>query len=531
MQKELRTYDTTIGLSDYDEFSYCEKDKMWYEDKKEILPQPENESEVVNDLICEIKVNHDASIWDEFEDWDKLEEEQDGLENFAKYVIGDDSSWDCTDNTFMLKTPKQAFITGFNDYGLWGIENFIKKLKEQTYATEYLEDGGALKFIAWTDENNHTRFVIHSYNDGYNYLKTLFDITVDRNILISKLENILKIWHETVYNAIKEQERILNKKAENPHCESSVNHFFPEFRTPVKQIIDGNLKYFEREYGIKILFAIENGSRAWNMASKNSDYDVRFVFKRNAESYISLSKQKDVIEEYLDEEYRRCQAKDALIDMIGFDINKYLGLLLKSNPTAIEWLMSDTIYYGSNNLPIKEYIEKNFNPQTLIYHYISICKKHYNRYINENKKVTHKMYLYMLRGVLNALYVYKKNLIPPPDFTKTIEILKDDIPAEVYEKVKEIIEIKSSGLEKDVIERIKVLDAFIEEYVNRTFDDVPVRELDINVLNKYLKDEILNVVNQNSKNNSSNWLQKLIRFFIRVFVWILLLIAVFLTIK
>jgi len=518
MQKELRTYNHIIGLSDYDEFSYCEQDKMWYEDVKETLPQPENESEVVNDLICEIKVNHDAYIWYDFEDWDKLEDEQDGLENFAKFVIGDNNGWDCSDNAFLLKTPKQAFVTGFNEYGLWGIEKFIKKLKEQSYATEYLENGGALKFIAWTDENNQTRFVIHLYHNEYNYLKTIFDITIDRNMLISKLENVLKVWHETVYNAIKEQERILNKKAENPNCEYFVNHFFPEFRTPVKQIIDRKLKYFESEYGIKILFAIENGSRAWNMASKNSDYDVRFVFKRNVESYISLSEQKDVIEEYLDEEYRSCNAKDALIDMVGFDINKYLGLLLKSNPTAIEWLMSDIVYYGSNNLPIKEYVEKNFNPQTLIYHYISICKKHYNRYLKENKKVTYKMYLYMLRGVLNALYVYKKDLIPPLDFTKTIEILKDDIPADVYEKVKEIIKIKSSGLEKDAIERIKILDAFLEEYVNKTFDDVPVRELDINVFNKYLQDEILCIINQNSKNNSSNLLQKLIQIFkIRVF--------------
>lgn len=256
---------------------------MWYEDAKEVLPQPENASEILSDLICEIKVSHNVSIWNEVEDWDKLEEENEELVQFAQFVIGENWAWDCTNNAFLLQTPKQAFVTGFNEYGLWGIESFIKKLKEQVYATEYFEDGGALKFIAWTCENNQTRFVIHSYHKEYHYLETLFDITIDRDILISKLENILKIWHETVYKAIKEQEKILNKKAENPNYEASVNHFFPEFRAPVKKIIDRDLKYFERKYGIKILFAIENGSRAWNMTSKNSDYDVRFVFKRSAE--------------------------------------------------------------------------------------------------------------------------------------------------------------------------------------------------------------------------------------------------------
>ena len=234
MKKELRYYDTIIGLTDFDEWSYCEKDQMWYEDAKEVLPHPEKEPEVVTDLICEIKVNHDASIWDEADDWDKLKEEKDGLEKFAQFLFGENKGWDCTDNALLLKTANQGFITGLNDYGLWELESFIKKLKNQLYATEYSEYGGALKFIAWTNDINQTRFVIHSYNAEYRYLETIFDITIDRDILIYKLENVLKIWHDTVYNVIKAQERMLGKKATNPHCEPSVDHFFPELKTPVE---------------------------------------------------------------------------------------------------------------------------------------------------------------------------------------------------------------------------------------------------------------------------------------------------------
>ena len=208
------------------------------------------------------------------------------------------------------------------------------------------------------------------------------------------------------------------------------------------------------------------------------------------EDYLSINKPKDVIETYLDEEYHNCKAEEALIDMVGFDIKKYVELLSKSNPTSIEWLMSDIIYYGSNDLPIKQYILDNFNPKTLIYHYVSLCKKHYTRYISENKKVTYKMYLYMMRGLLNALFVYRKRIIPPLDFTKMIELQKEDIPVEVYNKVKEIIEIKSSGLEKDTIERIEILDTFIEEYINKTFD-VPEKHLDYEVLNNFMSGEII----------------------------------------
>ena len=523
MKKELTTYDILKGLTEFDNWSYNSENKMWYEDLKEPLPQPTKASEKVSDFICEIKVNHDGDFCD---NWEDVTEEKGDLESFARYVIGEENGTDCTFNSVLLKTDNQSTILTFNDYGFIELETFIDKLKTQSFATEYMEDAFSRKFIAWTDENSETRLVIHSYRQDDMYLETLIDFTANKFVIIEKLENIISIWKETVYKTIKEQENLLKKKANNPNCEASVNHFFPEFRTPVRQIVEGRLKYLEREHNIQVLFAIENGSRAWNMASKNSDYDVRFVYKRNIENYISLNKAKDVFEIYLDKEYHSCNPENALVDMVGFDLMKYMGLLSKSNPTAIEWLMSDIIYFGSNDLSIKQYIQENFNPQTLIHHYVSLCKKHYNRYISENKKVTHKMYLYMMRGLLNALYVYKKDSIPPLDFTKTIEFLKDDIPFDVYNTVKEIIEIKSSGLEKDSIERIPVLDEFIEVYINRTFD-VPQRKVDSKFLDDFIKNEI--IAKENGKLvTKNNVISSKSTFFIKFITFLVVMLVLWL---
>ncbi len=64
----------------------------------------------------------------------------------------------------------------------------------------------------------------------------------------------------------------------------------------VKLEIENRLARVEAEHNVRILFAVESGSRAWGFASPNSDYDVRFVYAHNPEWYLSVFPQRDVIE-------------------------------------------------------------------------------------------------------------------------------------------------------------------------------------------------------------------------------------------
>lgn len=81
--------------------------------------------------------------------------------------------------------------------------------------------------------------------------------------------------------------------------------------------IDDKLNEIEEKEGVRVLHAIESGSRAWGFASPDSDYDVRFVYVRNIEDYLRLDEPKDTIDwqldEVLDTLWEICQRMQALL--------------------------------------------------------------------------------------------------------------------------------------------------------------------------------------------------------------------------
>ncbi len=168
-----------------------------------------------------------------------------------------------------------------------------------------------------------------------------------------------------------------------------------------------------------------------------------------------------------------------------------MKLLLASNPTTIEWLNSPVVYYGDNNLPLREYMKENFNQERLFKHYFSLFRHNYWEFIQQAKAITYKKYLYSMRGLLNAIYVYEFDKIPPIDLRMTVEEIKALIPDNVYKKLQEVIEIKSQGLERDVILRIPEFDAFFNIELQKEYNSFNSRKPDVEVFNKFLRRQIL----------------------------------------
>lgn len=63
-----------------------------------------------------------------------------------------------------------------------------------------------------------------------------------------------------------------------------------------KMIIKQKLIDIAKNNNVRILFAVESRSRAWGFPSTNSDYDVRFVYARSKDEYLSVQQYRDVIE-------------------------------------------------------------------------------------------------------------------------------------------------------------------------------------------------------------------------------------------
>ena len=103
----------------------------------------------------------------------------------------------------------------------------------------------------------------------------------------------------------------------------------------VRAHISSVLQEAAREHGVRILVAVESGSRAWGFGSPDSDYDVRFIYAHPPEWYLRLRDERDVIERPLDAQ---------LVDLAGWDVRKALRLLLRSNPALYEWLCSPIVY-------------------------------------------------------------------------------------------------------------------------------------------------------------------------------------------
>lgn len=184
----------------------------------------------------------------------------------------------------------------------------------------------------------------------------------------------------------------------------------------MKQVIRKELKQFEEEYGIKIISARDTGSRSWNLESRESDYDVSFIYIQDHADYITPSGYKQNIDRETSTEYD--------IEYNSWNLDRFLALLKSSNPSAIEFLQSNKVYYepplAENDYMynLESHAQSNFKPLALMMHHHNLAKNQFERYIKNGKDHTYKRHLYAIRSLVYREYIKKEKKLPTLDFPK-----------------------------------------------------------------------------------------------------------------
>jgi predicted nucleotidyltransferase len=218
--------------------------------------------------------------------------------------------------------------------------------------------------------------------------------------------------------------------------------------------IKSELLKLELQHDIKILYAVESGSRAWGFASTDSDWDVRYIYIHRLDWYLKIDDWKDSQEEILPND----------IDLSGWELKKALRLFRKSNPPMLEWLRSPIIYLQqfSTADKLRDLTNEFFNPKSCLHHYLHMAEGNYREYLQkENVRV--KKYFYVLRPILACDWIKQTNTMAPMEFHKLLE--SQVIDKNVKAKIQNLLTRKIAGEELNEEPKIQVLNDFLEQKI------------------------------------------------------------------
>ncbi len=227
----------------------------------------------------------------------------------------------------------------------------------------------------------------------------------------------------------------------------------------IRREIDARLEAIVAGDDVRLLIAVESGSRAWGFPSPDSDYDVRFVYVRPRDSYLSLARRRDVIEQPIEDE----------IDLNGWDVRKMLGLLLKSNAIAGEWLNSPIRYRPDHPWvgQLKDFADASFDPRVLAYHYANLGRTAAHRWLGDgNDDVPVKKYFYALRPAL-AVRALRISPAGRPPMNLQALMLVADLSTPLVAQIEGLIAAKARTNELSNGTRLPDLDALIADELAR----------------------------------------------------------------
>ncbi len=218
------------------------------------------------------------------------------------------------------------------------------------------------------------------------------------------------------------------------------------------ETIKQELLRLENRHSIKILYAVESGSRAWGFASPDSDWDVRYLYIHRQDWYLKIDSQKDDQQEILPN----------ALDLAGWEFKKALRLFRKSNPPMLEWLNSPLVYMQRFSVAdkLRKLANSYFNPKSCLYHYLHMAEGNYRAYLQRDLVRT-KKYLYVLRPLLACDWIKNNGTMAPVVFRELLDSQVDDRKTKM--EIENLLVRKMAGDELGEGPKIPLLNDFVEQ--------------------------------------------------------------------
>ncbi|WP_209124833.1 nucleotidyltransferase domain-containing protein [Alkalihalobacillus sp. BA299] len=233
----------------------------------------------------------------------------------------------------------------------------------------------------------------------------------------------------------------------------------------MEEKIAKSLTEIEAEHHVKVIYACEAGSRAWGVASAESDYDVRFIYLHPVSWYLSIEQKRDVIEMPIDHK----------LDIVGWDLKKALLLLKKSNPPLLEWLQSSIVYTEHSSVvnDLRVLAQKTFSEKSCLFHYLNMAKRNAKRGFDE-KIIKVKQLLNVVKPLLACKWIEKNHSMSPNE----IQVLLDGTvkDSRLYSEIEKLVSDKQNRIQQVGIHHVDGLLQYIFEEIERLSEYVKTVE-------------------------------------------------------
>jgi len=241
----------------------------------------------------------------------------------------------------------------------------------------------------------------------------------------------------------------------------------------VEAAIRTALRSLEAETGLRVLHAVESGSRAWGFPSLDSDWDVRFIFAWPRERYLRVQLPEATLTRQFPGD----------LDMGGWDLRMALTHFAKSNASFLEWLASPIIYHRDPKFagelePLREVF---FQPRVAMDHYLGLARSLWLA-AGDGAVLNGKKCLYVVRAVVAAQWVLEKRSQPPVPF---LELLAPVEAAGHGREIDALLAAKAAGSEGDAFVVSDGLRGFLSERreeLEAAASSIPARPVDLGPL-------------------------------------------------